>query len=127
VIPPVEIPFQVGTSLTCKGSDPSGFEAAGLIGRNPGNSDRTVLEEMPRMALEQFIWLREFFHSQRMHLYYFIYGQGSCAAYFEQKYGLPIDQFALNCVALYSYAQTTGWHLRPRLPEPAAGQHGPDH
>ncbi|MER9410660.1 hypothetical protein [Mesorhizobium sp. M0589] len=84
-------------------------------------SDRTVLEEMPRMALEQFIWQREFFHSQRMHLYYFIYGQGSCAAYFEQKYGLPIDQFALNCVGLYSHAQTTGWHLKPRLPEEDIG------
>ncbi|MER8369031.1 hypothetical protein [Mesorhizobium sp. M1378] len=77
----------------------------------------TVVAEMARYQMEQFLWQREFFHSQRMHLYYFIYGQGECAAYFKQKYGIGIDEFALNCVGLYTHSQTVPWHGRPRLPD----------
>lgn len=78
-------------------------------------TDANIIAEMQRYAHKQFFWQREIFQSERMYRYYYVYGQGKCADFFKEKYGLSIEEFAVTCVALYSQAQKFGWQVRPNL------------
>ncbi len=74
-----------------------------------------IIAEMQRYAHKQFLWQREFFQTERMYRYYYVYGQGKCADFFREKYGLSIEEFALSCVALYVQTLRFAWQARPRL------------
>lgn len=62
-----------------------------------------IMLEMGRIGHRQFGWQRGFATTERVYRYFYIYGQGACAEYFEQTYGLPIGEFMR--VALYLFAQ----------------------
>lgn len=79
---------------------------------NSGN----ILFEVPRMAHKQFMWQRIMFEPARLYRYYFVYGQGKCAEYFEHKYGLSINDFAVGCIGLYGLAMRNAWQSPPTVP-----------
>lgn len=71
------------------------------VGANLKEAD--VLLEMARIAHRQFGWQRGFATAERLYRYVFIYGQGSCAEYFEGTYGIPLSEFLR--VGFYLFAQ----------------------
>lgn len=79
---------------------------------NSGN----ILFEVPRLAHKQFMWQRIMFEPARLYRYYFVYGQGKCAEYFEQKYGLTINDFAVGCIGLYGQTMRRAWQRPPTIP-----------
>ncbi|MUO78225.1 hypothetical protein GOZ78_09240 [Agrobacterium vitis] len=79
---------------------------------NPSN----ILFEVPRLAHKQFMWQRIMFEPARLYRYYFVYGQGKCAEYFEQRYSLTINDFALGCILLHALAIRAAWHKLPIIP-----------
>lgn len=86
-------------------------EAEERVQINSGN----VLLEMPRLAHKQFVWQRIMLEPSRLYRYYFVYGQGKCAEFFEQKYGLTINDFAVGCIALYALAIRYAWQRLPKV------------
>jgi hypothetical protein len=87
-------------------------EAEEKVLLNSGN----ILLEVPRLAHKQFMWQRIMFEPARLYRYYFVYGQGKCAEYFEQKYGLTINDFAVGCIGLYVLAIRNAWQGFPIIP-----------
>lgn len=77
-----------------------------------------VLDELQRYAHKQFLWQRPFFEIERLYRYTFVYGQGSCAEYFESQYGLSVNEFILTCIALYSTSKRFAWQKAPRIEPP---------
>lgn len=84
-------------------------EAAVLI--NSSN----IRAELQRIGHRQFMWQKAFFNSDRMYRYYYVYGQGRCAKYFEEKYGLSINEFAVSCIVLFSQALKHPWFVIPKI------------
>lgn len=78
---------------------------------------QNVLFEIARLAHKQFMWQRIMFEPARLYRYYFVYGQGRCAEYFEQKYGLTINDFAVGCIGLYGLAMQAAWRRLPSIPD----------
>lgn len=62
--------------------------------------------EPGRIAARQFDWQRGFFNVQNVYRSIFVYGQGACAEYFEEEYGLPIEDFLHVGFALYAHLRT---------------------
>ncbi|RUV04149.1 hypothetical protein EOB36_03725 [Mesorhizobium sp. M6A.T.Cr.TU.017.01.1.1] len=78
-------------------------------------TEQNIISEMQRYAHKQFLWQREFFQPERIYRYYYVYGQGNCATYFEQKYGLTMEEFALSCIGLYMKMLQSAWEPVPGL------------
>jgi hypothetical protein len=64
--------------------------------------DKNILDELPRIGHREFAWQRGFANWPQLYRYAFIYGQGKCADYFKNAYGLSINEFSLCGVGLYS-------------------------
>lgn len=77
-----------------------------------------VLDELQRYAHKQFLWQREFFEIERLYRYTYVYGQGSCADYFERQNGLSINEFILTCIALYGCTKAFAWQKVTRIEPP---------
>ncbi|TIN90681.1 MAG: hypothetical protein E5Y06_31380 [Mesorhizobium sp.] len=73
--------------------------------------------EMQRYAHRQFLWQRNFLQNERLYRYYYVYGQGECAAYFKEKNGLSVEEFAIACVGLFLWAHGNAWEHVPHLGE----------
>ncbi|AZO44946.1 hypothetical protein EJ076_29510 [Mesorhizobium sp. M7D.F.Ca.US.005.01.1.1] len=80
-------------------------------------TDKTVIAEMQRYAHKQFLWQRAFLEPERLYRYYYVYGQGRCAEYFQQQNGLTMEEFALACVGLYLKMLQVAWEPVPGLGE----------
>jgi hypothetical protein len=74
-----------------------------------------IRAELQRIGHRQFHWQKPYFQSERMYRYYYVYGQGACADFFEAKYGLTINEFAMSCVLLYIQAMRYPWFEMPKL------------
>lgn len=57
--------------------------------------------EMGRIAARQFGWQRGFVNIPQFYRYAFVYGQGECAAYFEEKNGVSLNRFSQIGFMLY--------------------------
>lgn len=55
---------------------------------------KDITIEMGRIAARQFEWQRGFVNIPRFYRNAFIYGQGECATYFEEKYGISFNRFS---------------------------------
>lgn len=65
-------------------------------------SSSNILKEMQRIASRQFDWQRGWLNISQFYRYTFIYGTGAAAQFFQDSYGLTVNQFSLVGVALYS-------------------------
>lgn len=55
-----------------------------------------------KIANRQFEWQIGFLTRQQLFRTAFVYGQGLCADYFQQKYGISVDDFSAVCFAYYA-------------------------
>lgn len=78
-----------------------------------GTSDN-IFMEMHRIGQRQFPWQRGYVTPEIIYRYHFIYGQGTCAAYFEQIYGITLNEFSMLSVALYLEFGLHSWAVKPR-------------
>lgn len=68
-----------------------------------------VMLEMHRIAHRQFGWQRKFATGERLYRFAYIYGQGSCADFLSDKYGMPIGDFFHAGFLLYAQAHRWPW------------------
>jgi hypothetical protein len=61
-----------------------------------------LFQEMNRLGYRQFEWQQGYVNLPNLYRYAYIYGQGECAEYFQQSYGISINQFSLTSFALYA-------------------------
>lgn len=76
-----------------------------------------IFSEMHRIAQRQFHWQRGYFSLQQFYRYLFVYGQGQCAQYFRERYGLTPSEFALAAFAYFVTYQRTPWIGLNEVPE----------
>ncbi|CDZ74181.1 Hypothetical protein, partial CDS, partial [Neorhizobium galegae bv. orientalis] len=69
----------------------------------------TVLREMHKIAPRQFEWQRNFATRERIYRFAYIYGQGTCAQFFQEKYALTISEFLQAGFLLFAHAHLTPW------------------
>jgi hypothetical protein len=74
-----------------------------------------VLKEMPRIGYQQFGWQRGFATQERLYRYAFIYGQGNCAKYFNDEYGLTVEDFMQVSFVLFALLCKSPWTKHPEL------------
>lgn len=60
-----------------------------------GLSDKNIFRELARIANRQFDWQRGFLNIPQFYRNAYIYGQGACSAYFEDKHGITVNQLSL--------------------------------
>lgn len=75
-----------------------------------------VLLEMHRIAQRQFEWQRGFNNVGRVYRYGMIYGQGRCNIYFEDQYGLSINDFSFVGFAISASLSRNLWINRHAHP-----------
>ena len=66
-----------------------------------GPKQDSIYMEMARIANRQFDWQRGYFNIPQFYRNAFVYGQGTCAAYFEEKHGITVNQFSLIGFAIF--------------------------
>ncbi len=82
------------------------------------SEDLTVFDEMHRIGQRQFHWQRGYLNAPQFYRYSYLYAQGKCGEYFQQKYGFPITEFNFMAFALFSQFKGTAWVRRAiALPE----------
>lgn len=79
-----------------------------------------VLKEMHRIGQRQFPWQRQMPNLPDFYRPIFLYGQGGCAAAFEEEHGLSVSQFVLIGFGLYA-AFSARPHLARRFDLTALG------
>lgn len=77
-------------------------------------ASENIFMEMHRIGQRQFPWQRGYVSPEVIYRYHFIYGQGACATYFEQIYGLTVNEFSMLSVALYLEFGLHPWAVKPR-------------
>jgi hypothetical protein len=68
-----------------------------------------VLGEMHRIAQRQFHWQRGYFNMPQFYRYAYLYAQGECGGYFQDKFGIPITEFNFVGFALFTQSRRTPW------------------
>jgi hypothetical protein len=71
----------------------------------------TIMREFHRIAHRQFPWQTGWENVANIYRHVFIYGQGSCADYFKDTYGLTISDFMACCFCLYVQTQQAAWNM----------------
>jgi hypothetical protein len=71
-----------------------------------------IMEEMYRIGQRQFSWQRGP-NTEELYRFAFVYGQGACAEFFEQKYGLSVSDFQQLSVALFGVLRGKPWAETP--------------
>lgn len=69
-----------------------------------------IFQELYRISGRQFDWQRGYFNPPQFYRNIFIYGQGKCAEYFYEKYGITVDDLVLVGFAMFS-----GFMTRPNF------------
>lgn len=60
-----------------------------------------IMEEMYRIGQRQFFWQRGP-STEELYRFAFVYGQGKCTKFFEEKYDISVSEFQLICFTLMS-------------------------
>ena len=71
-----------------------------------------IMEEMYRIGQRQFSWQRGP-NPEELYRFAFVYGQGACAEFFEQKYGLSVSGFQYLSFALFGVLRGKPWSETP--------------
>jgi hypothetical protein len=74
-----------------------------------------ILEEMYRIGQRQFSWQRGP-NTEELYRFAYVYGQGACADFFEQAYGLTVSDFQCLSMALLGVFMSKPW---TEMPDPA--------
>lgn len=64
--------------------------------------DKSIMRELVRIANRQFDWQRGYFNLPQFYRNAFVYGQGESSEFFEDRYGITINQLSLVGFAIYS-------------------------
>lgn len=72
-----------------------------------------IFLEMHRVGHRQFEWQRGFATTERLYRFAYVYGQGECAAYFEEAHGLTVEQFLEVSFVLFAQLVTVPWTKPP--------------
>lgn len=91
--------------------DAENYEAGAYLERT------NLMVEMHRIAHRQFGWQRGFATSERLYRFVYIYGQGACAAYFQQVHGLSIEDFLKVGFVLFTQLHHQPWAKPVSVPE----------
>ncbi|RFB82349.1 hypothetical protein B5K08_32150 [Rhizobium leguminosarum bv. trifolii] len=87
------------------------FAAQDFEGR--GRIDHTnIMLEMHRISHRQFAWQRGFVRSVDVYRALYIYGQGECARFFQEAYGVSIMDFFTVAFAHMGYLAQGPWSKR---------------
>lgn len=68
-----------------------------------------ILIELHRIGHRQFEWQRGFATSERLYRYIYVYGQGGCANFFKDSYGISIDEFLQVGFLLFAQLHSVPW------------------
>jgi len=68
-----------------------------------------IFGEMHRIAQRQFHWQHGYLNLPHFYRYRYIYGQGKCAEFFKDTYGVSINDFTYAGFAMYVAAVRTPW------------------
>lgn len=68
-----------------------------------------IMAEFHKISHRQFPWQIGWEHVANLYRHIFIYGQGECAKYFEETYGLTVIDFVASAFALYVQTQLGPW------------------
>jgi hypothetical protein len=68
-----------------------------------------VFGEMHRIAQRQFHWQRGYFNLPQLYRYTYIYAQGKCGEFFQQKYGIPVTELSFVGFALFVQTMKAPW------------------
>lgn len=71
-----------------------------------------IMDEMYRIGQRQFSWQRGP-NTEELYRFAFVYGQGACAQFFEQKYGLSVSDFQYLSFALFGVLRGQPWAETP--------------
>lgn len=74
-----------------------------------------IFMELHRIGQRQFAWQRGFATSERLYRFAFVYGQGDCAAFFQEAHGLSIAQFMKVSFILWAQLHRVPWTKPPDL------------
>ncbi|CDN49190.1 hypothetical protein [Neorhizobium galegae] len=85
-------------------------EEYGLAG-----SSEDVFDEMHRIAQRQFGWQRGLFNVEVLYRYVFVYGQGKCAEYFKERYGISVSTFLKVSIAATLVIGERPWQNKPTV------------
>ncbi len=77
-------------------------------GRYLGNG-LNIFGEMHRIVQRQFHWQHGYLNLPQFYRYLCIYGQGRCAEFFKDAYGVSINDFTYAGFAMYVSAVRTPW------------------
>ncbi|MBB4395604.1 hypothetical protein [Bradyrhizobium sp. ERR14] len=72
-------------------------------------SGLNIFGEMHRIAQRQFHWQHGYLNMPNLYRYIYIYGQGKCAQFFNEAYGVSINDFTYAGFAMYAAAVRTPW------------------
>ncbi|MDV6330047.1 hypothetical protein [Asticcacaulis sp. 201] len=76
-------------------------------------NQENVLLELHRIAQRQFSWQSGFVNTADMYRYFFLYGLGGCATFFEGHYGISIENFTKSGFALFAQFANRPLATRP--------------
>lgn len=77
-------------------------------GRYLGNGIN-IFGEMHRIAQRQFHWQHGYLNLPNFYRYIYLYGQGKCAQFFEDAYGVSIKDFTFAGLAMYAASARAPW------------------
>lgn len=69
----------------------------------------SVLNDLPRIGHRQFPWQIGYYNINQFYRYNYIYGQGECADYFRDTYGLSIGDFSVVGFGLFAHFLDRPW------------------
>lgn len=98
--------FEALTSLVNNLRDVENYE----YGMKSGAED--IWEEMYRIGQRQFSWQRGY-NSEQLYRYAFVYGQGDCGAFFQERNGISVETFMWLSMAMFAYAWERPWFTAP--------------
>lgn len=73
-----------------------------------------IWHEMYRIGQRQFSWQRGY-NTEQLYRYAFVYGQGDCAAFFAEEYGITISDFMLLSMGLFALTTEKPWIPAPNI------------
>ncbi|MBB3459889.1 hypothetical protein [Rhizobium sp. BK377] len=76
-----------------------------------GTADN-IWEEMYRIGQRQFAWQRGY-NTEQLYRYAYVYGQGECGEFFEEKNGISVSNFLYLSVALFGLLLEKPWLTEP--------------
>ena len=76
------------------------------------NEPSDIFGEMHRIAQRQFHWQRGYYNLPQLYRYAYLYCQGKCAEYFQERNGFSIHDLTLTSFAVFATCHTSAFMRR---------------